>query len=431
MHRIGVLCLSHKTCNVQELEVASDRLNPEIFVADSCMDGYAVIKTCNRVEAYITAESPRAILQDVVNQLNLKKSAIFVGEDAVKHLMRVSCGLEAMIVGEDQILGQVRKCYHDSRKAGKTDFILDMMFERAIKVAKRARSETSINEGSVSIGSAAVELAESVSGDLNGKRLLVIGAGDMGTIVAKSIREKALKAMFIANRTYEKAKKLSEELGCDAVKLSEKEKHLASCDIAICTTSAPHYILDYTSMARVMALRKSGNELIIIDIANPKDVEERVGELEGIKLYCLDNLYELSEENLKRRLSEVGKVERIIEDEMENFQYMLNRQNAEILISMLYKHGHQIREEEKTRASRYLELGRDQNEVLERFSNAILAKTLHTTAKLLRNCTDVNFINTFTVQLEREFARQGRTYANESKKLQKNESDDALNRGCA
>ncbi|HDS46199.1 MAG TPA: glutamyl-tRNA reductase [Methanomicrobia archaeon] len=431
MHRIGALSLSHKTCTVEELEVASDRLTPETFVEDSRVDGYAVITTCNRVEAYIATEYPRAILEDVANQLHLKKGAIFVGKDAVKHLMRVSCGLEALIVGEDQILGQIRKCYHDSRKAGKTDFLLDMTFERAIKAAKRARSETRINEGSVSIGSAAVELAEVVSGGLNGKRILVIGAGDMGTLVAKSIHEKALKAMFIANRTYEKAKKLSEELGCDAVKLSEKEKHLAACDIAICTTSAPHYILDYASMARVMAFRKSGNELTIIDIANPRDVEERVGELEGIKLYCLDNLYEVSEENLKRRLSEVGNVERIIEDEMENFQYMLNRQNAEILIAMLYKQGHQIREEEEKRARRYLELGRDQNEVLERFSHALLAKTLHTTTKLLRNCTDVNFINAFTVQLEREFARPGRTHADENKRVQKKEIDDEFNRGWA
>jgi len=134
---------------------------------------------------------------------------------------------------------------------------------------------------------------------------------------------------------------------------------------------------------------------------------------------------------MNRRLFEVGKVERIIEDEMQKFQYMLNRQNAEILISMLYKHGYQVREEEIKRAFRYLEKGRDQNEVLERFSHAILAKTLHIQAKLLRNCTDANIINTFTVQLERELVRQGRSHADENKRPQKKESDDAFNRGGA
>jgi glutamyl-tRNA reductase len=225
--------------------------------------------------------------------------------------------------GEDQILGQIRNCHLDSRKEGTTDFLLDMAFVRAIKVAKRARSETKINEGSVSIGSAAIEFAEAVSGGLEGKHILVIGAGDMGTLVAKSISEKSLKAIFIANRTYEKAKKLSEELGCQAVKLDDKEKYLTVCDVAICTTSAPHYILDYGLMARVMKHRKTDKELLIVDIANPKDVEERVGELAGITLYGLDNLYEISEENLKRRLAEVSKVERIIEEELEIFQRIL------------------------------------------------------------------------------------------------------------
>jgi glutamyl-tRNA reductase len=422
MYKIGVLWLSHKMCDVPELEEVADRLDPEIFVGDRCIDGYVVIKTCNRVEAYIAAENPRAVLENVANRLKLEKSAILVGKNAVEHLMRVSCGLEAMMVGEDQILGQIRKCHLDSRKEGTTDFFLDMAFERAIKVAKRARSETKINEGSVSIGSAAVEFAEAVSGGLEGKRILVIGAGDMGTLVAKSISKKSLKAIFIANRTHEKAKKLSEELGCKAVKLDDKAKYLSVCDIAICTTSAPHYILDYELMARVVKHRRTDEELLIVDIANPKDVEEKVAEIKGIKLYGLDNLYELSEENLKRRLAEVGKVERIIEEEMEVFQYILNRQKAEILLTMLYKHGHHVIEEEKKRALLYLEKGRDQNEVLEGLSHAVLAKTLHTPAKILRNYTDAKLIDSLILQLEREFeGDEEESNAEENKRSQKGE----------
>ncbi len=421
MYKIGVLSLSHKTCDVRELEEVAERLNQEIFAGDQRVDGYAVIKTCNRVEAYIAAENPRVVLADVVNRLKLEKGTIFMGKDAVKHLMRVSCGLEAMMVGEDQILGQIRKCHLDSRKEGTTDFLLDMAFVRAIKVAKRARSETKINEGSVSIGSAAVEFAEAVSGGLEGKHILVIGAGEMGTLVAKSISEKSLKAIFIANRTYEKAKKLSEELGCKAVKLDDKEKYLSVCDVAICTTSAPHYILDYGLMARVMKHRRKDEELLIIDIANPKDVEEKVGKIKGITLYSLDNLYEISEENQKRRLSEVGKVERIIEEEMEIFQFILNRQKAEILISMLYKHGHHVIEEEKKRALRYLEKGKDQKEVLNGLSHAILAKTLHTPAKILRDYTDVKVIDSYLSQLEKEFDGQERSNVEENKKTQKEE----------
>ena len=425
MHKIGALWLSHKNCDVLELEEVADRLDPELFAEDQRVSGYAIIKTCNRVEAYITSEYPREVLEDVAKRRKLEKSRIFVGKDAVEHLMRVACGLEAMIVGEDQILGQIKKSHLDSRKEGTIDSLLDMTFERAIKAAKRARSETKINEGSVSIGSAAVEFAEVISGGLEGKNILVIGAGDMGTLVAKAISKKSLKAMFIANRTYEKATKLAEELYCEAVRLDDKEKYLSACDIAFCTTSAPHYILDSKLMARVMKHRRTDNELLIIDVANPKDVGEGVGEIKGIELYDLDSLYEISEENLKRRLSEVSKVERIIEEETEIFSYILNRQKAEVLITMLYKHGYHVMEEEKKRALRYLEKGRDQKEVLEAFSHAVLAKTLHTQTKILRNYTDANFIDFLILQFEKEFDGHNGSKALESKGSQKEEKERA------
>ncbi len=348
-----------------------------------------VIKTCNRVEAYISAEKPAEVLEAVVNRLKLEKSGIFVGKNALGHLMRVACGLEAMIVGEDQILGQIKKCYLESKKARTMDSLLDMAFDRAIKVAKRARSETRINEGSVSIGSAAVVFAEHIMGGLEGKSILVIGAGEMGTLVARAISEKDLKAMFIANRTYGKAKWLAEEVDGKAAKLAEKEKCLSVCDIAISTTAAPHFILDYESMKRIMEHRKTDNTLFIIDIANPKDVEERVGEIEGVELYNLDCLYEISEENLKRRLAEVDKVEIIIEEEIELFKIILSREEVERIIAMIYEHGSRIREEEKKRAISYMEKGRDPKEVLEGFSRAVLSKTLHTPTRILRSYVEM------------------------------------------
>lgn len=403
MHKIGTLWLSHKTCDVLELEEVADQLTQDLFSEDPRVSGYVIIKTCNRVEAYITSEYPRAVLEDVAKRLELGKGGIFVGKDAVEHLMRVSCGLEAMLVGEDQILGQIKKSHLDSRKEGTIDGLLDMAFERAIKAAKRARSETKINEGSVSIGSAAVGLADMISGGLDGKSIVVIGAGDMGTLVAKALSKKSLKAMFIANRTYEKAKKLSEELGCQAVKLDDKEKYLTLCDVAICTTSAPHYILDAQSMARVMEHRTTDNMLILIDIANPKDVEVGVGELEGVELYDLDSLYEISEENLKRRLAEVGNVERIIAEELEIFEYILDQQRVERLVSLIYQHGDQVLREEKKRALRYLENGHDQKAVLDGFAHAVLSKTLHTPTKIFRTLTDVDLIEFLILQFEREF----------------------------
>lgn len=389
MHKIGSLWFSHKKCSVEELEEVAERLNPGIFAGDPRVNGYAVIKTCNRVEAYISSEHAGAVLEDAVNRLKFKKSGIFVGKDALEHLMRVACGLEAMIVGEDQILGQIKKCYLESKKEGTIGSLLDVAFDRAIKVAKRARRETRINEGSVSIGSAAVELAEDITGGLGGKSILVIGAGEMGTMVARAISEKKLKAMFIANRTYERAKKLAEEVDGKAAKLDESERCLSVCDVAISTTSAPHYILDCNLMKRVMEHRRNDNDLLIIDIANPKDVEERVGEIEGIELYNLDSLYEISEENLERRLSEVDKVEMIIEEEIELFKNILKRKEVERVIAMIYEHGSRVREEEKKRAISYMEKGRDPKEVLEDFSHAVLSKTLHTPTRILRRYVEM------------------------------------------
>ncbi|MGB2728311.1 MAG: glutamyl-tRNA reductase [Halobacteriota archaeon] len=394
MHKIGSLWFSHKKCSVEELEEVAERLNPGIFAGDPRVNGYAVIKTCNRVEAYISSEHAGAVLEDAVNRLKLKKSGIFVGKDALEHLMRVACGLEAMIVGEDQILGQIKKCYLESKKEGTIGSLLDVAFDRAIKVAKRARRETRINEGSVSIGSAAVELAEDITGGLGGKSILVIGAGEMGTMVARAISEKKLKAMFIANRTYERAKKLAEEVDGKAAKLDESERCLSVCDVAISTTSAPHYILDCNLMKRVMEHRRNDNDLLIIDIANPKDVEERVGEIEGIEVYNLDSLYEISEENLEKRLSEVDKVEMIIEEEIELFKNILKRKEVERLIAMIYEHGSRIREEEKKRAISYMEKGRDPKEVLEDFSHAVLSKTLHTPTRILRRYVEMRGMGT-------------------------------------
>lgn len=385
MNNLGTLWFSHKKCSIKELEEVALQLTPDLFSEDPGVRGYLIIKTCNRVEAYISAENPRLILEELVDSRDFKKGGIFTGEDALWHLMRVACGLEAMIVGEDQILGQIKKCYMDSKREGTVDVLLDLTFDRAIKVAKRARTETRINEGSVSIGSAAVDLADYVTWGLEGKSILVIGAGEMGTLVARAISEKKLRAMFIANRTYERATVLASEVGGKAAKLDEIEKWLSCCDVCICTTSAPHYILDYDMMKRVMAHRRNENTLLIIDIANPKDVEVKVGGIEGIELYDLDCLYEISEENLNKRISEVGKVELIIDEEVERFNKILNRQRIERLISMIYEHGSRVREEEKKRAMRYIEKGRDPEVVLEEFSHAVLNKTLHLPSTVFRN----------------------------------------------
>ena len=386
LHDFGVLSFSHHRCTVDELTDAERRLNFLASQARGKMRGFVILNTCNRVEIYVSAERVRSILEELRANVEAE-GRILCGIDAVHHLFRVSCGLESMIVGEDQILGQVKKSIFDSKKAGTADELLNFVFERAIKVGKRARAETRINEGSVSIGSAAVELAERETHGLKGKKILVIGAGEMGSLVAKALAEKDLGGMFIANRTFERAIELARAVGGTAARLEEKEYYMQICDVAISTTSAPHYILTYDAVKEVMAKRKN-RPLIIIDIANPRDVEERVAEIEGVKLFNLDCLQEISEENLRRRLSEVGKVERIIDEEIEIFIKLLRRKRVERLISLLYTYGNAVRSEEKREALAYLRKGRDAEEVLDAFSKAVLSKTLHPAVSVLRRLAE-------------------------------------------
>jgi len=410
MPDIGVLSFSYRKCTVDDLTDIFMRFRPEMLSEDKRVSGFVFINTCNRVEIYVSAEDVSDVLEDLRKYLG--EGDIICGVDAIKHLFRVSCGLESMIVGEDQILGQIRKSYFDCKKAKTIDEILDIVFDRAVKVGKRVRRETRINEGSVSIGSAAVELAERETGGLRGKSILVIGAGEMGTLVAKALAEKELSGMFIANRTFEKAIQLAREVGGFAARLEEKEYYLRVCDVVISTTSAPHYILTYDSVKEVMAERRN-RELLIIDIANPRDVEERVSNIEGVKLFDIDCLREISEENLRRRLGEVSKVERIIEDELRILEKILKRKRVERLISSIYNHGRAVGEAEINEALAYLRRGKDAESVLNAFSRSLMFKTLHPLVSALKklaeneaeNETADKIINFLTSEIEKETQR--------------------------
>ncbi len=410
MPDIGVLSFSYRKCTVDDLTDIFMRFRPEMLSEDKRVSGFVFINTCNRVEIYVSAENVSDVLEDLRKYLG--EGDITCGVDAINHLFRVSCGLESMIVGEDQILGQIRKSYFDCKKAKTIDEILDIVFDRAVKVGKRVRRETRINEGSVSIGSAAVELAERETGGLRGKSILVIGAGEMGTLVAKALAEKELSGMFIANRTFEKAIQLAREVGGFAARLEEKEYYLRVCDVVISTTSAPHYILTYDSVKEVMAERRN-RELLIIDIANPRDVEERVSNIEGVKLFDIDCLREISEENLRRRLGEVSKVERIIEEELRILEKILKRKRVERLISSIYNHGRAVGEAEINEALAYLRRGKDAESVLNAFSRSLMFKTLHPLVSALKklaeneaeNETADKIINFLTSEIEKETQR--------------------------
>lgn len=352
-----------------------------------------VLKTCNRVEIYIVSPKSSSVLFSFAKEMGASTHIMdFYGHDeSLEHLLRLSGGLESMIVGEDQILGQIKDLYAYSKKTGTTGKILDTAFEKAIQVGKRIRNETRINKGSVSIGSAAVDLAEDIFGGLTGKNVLVIGAGEIGVLVAKALAEKDIEAIYIANRTYKKAEEIAYELGGHAVRLDDIRGYLPGADVVISGTGAPHYILTREIVEK--AIQGRGRKLLLIDIANPRDIEESVVELENVELCNIDNLRVISERTLKMRKEEAKKAEAIIQEEIRLLNLQYKRQKADRLISELYKQVYDVRVRERQKAvSRlcaYHTIGEIETEVLDDLTHSIVNKILAEPTKVLRQAAEL------------------------------------------
>ncbi|MDO9098360.1 MAG: glutamyl-tRNA reductase, partial [Candidatus Methanoperedens sp.] len=296
----------------------------------------------------------------------------------------------SMIVGEDQILGQVKELFGIAKKVHAVGKTLDTAFNKAIQVGKRIRNETGINKGSVSIGSAGVELAEKNLGGLEGKTVMVIGAGEMGTLVAKALANKNIKAIYVANRTFDKAAALACELNGMAVRYELMEKYIPMSDVVISATKAPHFILTHEIVSRIMD--KHGKELMFIDIGNPRNIESSVGEIPGVSLYNIDSLKNISEANLEKRREEAKKAEQIIEEELELLKKQYKRQQADAIISALYSKVEKIREKEREEAINKLmarhTIGDIEREVLDDMTHSFANQILAEPTMILRNAAE-------------------------------------------
>ena len=301
---------------------------------------YVEINTCNRYEYFLYTETY------VDNDLDCDNECVIIeyNDDAVLHLFRMTSGLESMIVGEDQILGQTKDSKKKSEKEGHCGKTLDTVFTKAIHVGQVVRNKTKINQGSVSIGSAAVDLAEEHLGDLQDKHVLVIGAGKMGTLVAKALAEKNLKAIFVANRTYYKAVKLAEELEGEAILFDNLEEKLLNADLVISSTGSPHPIVNKERLLKVFG-EEVPEKMIFIDIANPRDIEDDVKEL-GIELFNIDDLRGIAEKNKKLRENEVIEAEKIIENEFDLLKESFNLIEINSLLGSLRESMEEIRQRE-------------------------------------------------------------------------------------
>jgi len=321
-----VIGLSHHTAQVtlrERFAVAEARV-PEILqsLRNSGVAHEAVIlSTCNRVEIYAaTALDQRTAftkLQEFLASVHdyrdpLHDEIYTLGEpQSVHHLFKVACGLDSMVLGETEILGQLKKAYEISLQHSHTGAVLNKAFQKAFNVAKYIRTETNIQRGSVSVGSVAVELAEKIFSALDDRHVMVIGAGDTSEKTARALLSRGAKSIIVSNRSHDRAVALAQELGGRAVHFEEWADEFEKIDIVISSTSAPHYVLDRTKLEPLMHRRKN-RALLLIDIAVPRDIEPEVNFLENVYLYNIDDLQAIADDYLKQRKDEIARCEAII-----------------------------------------------------------------------------------------------------------------------
>lgn len=325
---IVVLGLSHRTSPVEMRErfAFAETKIPEALQqlrSAGIAEEAVILSTCNRVELYIATslEPARASgeLKRFLGQVHAQTPPD--GEElyslpepqSVHHLFKVACGLDSMVLGETEILGQLKKAYDLALQSGHTGARLNKAFQRAFNVAKHIRTETNIQRGSISVASVAVELAEKIFSSLAGHEVMVIGAGDTSEKTARALLSRGAKSIVVANRSFEKAEALAKDLGGRAVQFDGWAHEFEKVDIAISSTAAPHHILDRAKLEPLMRLRRH-RPLLLIDIAVPRDIDPAVNQMDNVYLYNVDDLQSIATDYLHQRKEEIAKCEAIIHD---------------------------------------------------------------------------------------------------------------------
>ncbi len=373
----------------------------------------AVLSTCNRVEIYIACEDAgraRRDLEEFISGFHgvpLSELAPHlysqVGIDAARHLFRVAAGLDSLVVGEPQILGQVKDAYSLAAEHHCTGPLLSKLFHAAFAAAKRVRSETALSEGGVSIGYAAVALARKIFGDLTGRTVLVVGAGEMGKLTAQHMRSQGIHRMLITSRTAVHAAALAEAMDARALPWEELGTALIESDIVITATGSAAPILSRAYIEQTIRARRH-RPLFIIDIAVPRDVEPEVGDLEQVFLYNIDDLQGVVQENLTRRAAEAGQAEVLLAEEVERFGAWLNSREAIPTVVALRQRFEGIRLSELRRLEPKLaSLPPEARARVEEITRLLVEKLLIGPTVQLKSIRDTETVATYAEALSRLF----------------------------
>ena len=348
-----------------------------------------LLQTCHRVEIYgVLKDAEKDAFGKILrfwsentgisSDILTSNVDLFKGREALLNLFNVACGLESMVMGEDQILGQVRTAYVRAKKLGSVGLMLDKVFMRAVNTGRRVRTETKVNEGSVSISSAAVDLAAKELGDLKDRTVLVIGAGEAGSVAAETLRRRGVKTILIANRTYETGAEVAKKIGAEAVRFEDIYNVIPTTDLTIVALTVDKPII----MAHSLQVQQ---KLLVVDISQPRAVDEKVGGIDGVALRNIDDLGEVIEESIRSREAESEKARKIILEELKRFEKQQFEFMIQPLISEIYKRVDGIRQNELKRAlSKMAENDERKAGILDRFSRELVERILQIPIDQLR-----------------------------------------------
>ncbi len=389
---ISGVSIAHQRASVEQIEAACNR--DERATVESLLDREGIreafaLQTCNRFELYAVADDPERASESLAAAVADSPDEIVreLGhEESLRHLMRIACGLESLVLGEDQILGQLQDAYANALAVGGIGPMFEEGIQKAIHVGERARTETAIDEGVVSLGSAAARLADKER-SLDDATGLVVGAGEMGTLAAQSLA-RSVEHLFVANRTEEAAAHVVERVAADgaALELDDLPETLSLADVVVSATSSPDPVLDRAAL-------EAAGETLLIDIAQPRDAPQAAERLPNVSHYDLDALESVTETTRERRQAAAEQVEAMIDREFDNLLARYKRQRADAVIAAMYENAERMKERELSRALSKLDtdgLTDDQRAVVESLADTLVSQLLAAPTKSLRDAAEAD-----------------------------------------
>jgi glutamyl-tRNA reductase len=420
--RVILVGLNHKTAPVEVrerfsfsqslLEAGLSKLSEKKNV-EECL----ILSTCNRVEVYAVSEDAEGCIEEIkkflseFHKISLDSFSpylyVMLDQMAVRHILRVASSLDSMVIGEPQILGQVKEAYRAAHVMRTSGLILNRLFHSAFFVAKRVRAETKIGNQAVSISYAAVELAKRIFDDLSKRTVMVVGTGDMAELAAKHLVAAGIKDLIIANRTFESAESLAHRLKGKAIRIEEVHYFLRNVDIVITATSSSGFIIKPQHVREALKLRKN-EPMFMIDIAVPRDIDPRVEEIPNIYLYDIDDLNGVLDENLKTRREHAKRAEEIVLQGEEDFQKWISGLSVVPAIISLKRRFDGIKKVEVEKALRRLSsLSERERKIIESMASGIIGKILHSPVTKLKRETSTSLGSLYVDTIKRLFELDG------------------------